>query len=87
MNNELEQTSNPIAFNDVEIFLRLNGKLPNDIGDNGVFSYKKYCDMVMMGKKCPRGRTYEVDGLWHYAWSRYKNGADTNLSISQEKNQ
>lgn len=62
-------------FNEVELFLRLNGRLPSKEGDilqDG--DCKKYCDMVMRGEKCPRGRTYKVDGLWQWAWKQYKNG-------------
>lgn len=58
-------------WNDVEIFLRLYGRLPHS-EDREKLDYKKYCDMVMQGKKCPRGKLYDIDGLWEYAWGMYK---------------
>lgn len=60
------------AWNNVEIFLRLNGHLPE--GEEGLKpeDYQKYCDMVMRGEKCPRGNTYEPDGLWQFSWNKVK---------------
>lgn len=60
-------------FNNVEIFLRLNGRLPEKSTDTvGIDEFKKYCDMVMQGTKCPRGRVYCMDGLWNYSWEKFK---------------
>ena len=69
-----KKKENPFdAFNCVEVFLRLKGHLPK--GKDGLTKqdYKDYCDMVMYRKKCPRGRLYKVDGLWEFAWEKYKN--------------
>lgn len=75
-----------IHFNEVEIYLRVFGKLPN--GDDPMpicdlhRMYKKYSDMVMLGEKCTRGRIYEIDGLFDYAMDRFK---ETKPSIGGKK--
>lgn len=66
------------SWNGVEIFLRLNGRLPDGPGDRVLpEDYKRYCDMVMHGTICPRGRKYDLDGLWDWAWKKHKELATT----------
>lgn len=69
-----EILENPFeAWNEVEVFLRLKGHLPNQEGDGlKAQDYKAYCDMVMFSKRCPRGRIYKHDSVWIFAWRKYR---------------
>lgn len=55
----------------VELILRLRGRLPNRTDKLTKKDYKDYCDRVMLRKPI-HGKIYPPDGIWDYAWRKYK---------------